>query len=145
MLKWPNDLLLGPAKLAGILLERSGGAVVVGIGVNLSWSPELDDRVTTNLQALGHAVTVDAFAPALAAAFALELRRWRGEGVAALVTRWMAAAHASGTPLVLSDGPEAGLTGAFDGLDGNGNLRLRLASGEVRSIVAGDIRLAAAP
>ena len=35
-LKWPNDLLLGPGKLAGILAEQSGDAVIVGIGVNVS-------------------------------------------------------------------------------------------------------------
>ncbi len=40
-LKWPNDVLLGDAKLAGILAARSAstGAVVVGIGLNTSWSP----------------------------------------------------------------------------------------------------------
>jgi BirA family transcriptional regulator, biotin operon repressor / biotin---[acetyl-CoA-carboxylase] ligase len=35
-LKWPNDVLAGEAKLGGILAERSGSAVVVGIGVNVS-------------------------------------------------------------------------------------------------------------
>jgi len=41
-LKWPNDLLIGPGKLAGILAEQSGDAVVVGIGVNVSATvPEL--------------------------------------------------------------------------------------------------------
>ena len=35
-LKWPNDLLIGPRKLAGILAEQSGDAVIVGIGVNVS-------------------------------------------------------------------------------------------------------------
>lgn len=35
-LKWPNDVLAGEAKLAGILAERSGSAVVVGIGVNVT-------------------------------------------------------------------------------------------------------------
>jgi BirA family transcriptional regulator, biotin operon repressor / biotin---[acetyl-CoA-carboxylase] ligase len=35
-LKWPNDVLVGPGKLAGILAEASGGAVVVGIGLNVS-------------------------------------------------------------------------------------------------------------
>ena len=34
-LKWPNDVLAGEAKLGGILAERSGSAVVVGIGVNV--------------------------------------------------------------------------------------------------------------
>ncbi|HXC83707.1 MAG TPA: biotin--[acetyl-CoA-carboxylase] ligase [Trebonia sp.] len=35
-LKWPNDVLIGQRKLAGILAEQSGDAVVVGIGVNVS-------------------------------------------------------------------------------------------------------------
>jgi BirA family biotin operon repressor/biotin-[acetyl-CoA-carboxylase] ligase len=41
-LKWPNDVLLGGLKLAGLLAVRSGatGAVVVGMGVNVSWSPD---------------------------------------------------------------------------------------------------------
>ncbi|HEY6294806.1 MAG TPA: biotin--[acetyl-CoA-carboxylase] ligase [Streptosporangiaceae bacterium] len=38
-LKWPNDVLVGAAKLAGILAEASGGAVVVGIGLNVSTEP----------------------------------------------------------------------------------------------------------
>lgn len=49
-LKWPNDLLVGEAKLAGILAQRSGDAVVVGTGVNLGWAPDgavrLGDQVT---------------------------------------------------------------------------------------------------
>jgi BirA family transcriptional regulator, biotin operon repressor / biotin---[acetyl-CoA-carboxylase] ligase len=39
-LKWPNDLLAGQAKLGGILTEALGGAVVVGIGLNVSTAPE---------------------------------------------------------------------------------------------------------
>jgi BirA family transcriptional regulator, biotin operon repressor / biotin---[acetyl-CoA-carboxylase] ligase len=39
-LKWPNDLLVGEAKLAGILAQRSGNAVVVGTGINVGWAPE---------------------------------------------------------------------------------------------------------
>jgi len=38
-LKWPNDLLVGEKKLAGILAEAIPGAVVVGIGLNLAWPP----------------------------------------------------------------------------------------------------------
>jgi BirA family biotin operon repressor/biotin-[acetyl-CoA-carboxylase] ligase len=39
MLKWPNDLLVDGAKLAGILLERIDDAVIIGIGVNLAHHP----------------------------------------------------------------------------------------------------------
>ena len=38
-LKWPNDVLTGPAKLAGILAEAAGDAVVVGVGLNVSTEP----------------------------------------------------------------------------------------------------------
>lgn len=39
-LKWPNDVLVGDRKLAGILAERAGDGVVVGIGLNVSLRPE---------------------------------------------------------------------------------------------------------
>ena len=38
-LKWPNDLLVGEAKLGGILSELVGDAAVVGLGINLVWAP----------------------------------------------------------------------------------------------------------
>jgi BirA family transcriptional regulator, biotin operon repressor / biotin---[acetyl-CoA-carboxylase] ligase len=38
-LKWPNDVLVGPAKLAGILAETAGDAIVVGVGLNVSAEP----------------------------------------------------------------------------------------------------------
>jgi BirA family biotin operon repressor/biotin-[acetyl-CoA-carboxylase] ligase len=38
-LKWPNDLMVDGAKLAGVLAEVEGDAVVVGIGVNVGWAP----------------------------------------------------------------------------------------------------------
>jgi BirA family biotin operon repressor/biotin-[acetyl-CoA-carboxylase] ligase len=39
-LKWPNDLLVDDAKLAGILAQRSGSAIVVGTGINVGWAPK---------------------------------------------------------------------------------------------------------
>ena len=39
-LKWPNDVLVGAAKLGGILTEAASGAVVVGIGLNVSTEPD---------------------------------------------------------------------------------------------------------
>jgi len=40
VLKWPNDLLLGGRKLAGILAHAGPDFVVVGIGLNVGWAPE---------------------------------------------------------------------------------------------------------
>ena len=61
-LKWPNDVLVGGAKLAGILLERVGDTVVVGIGVNLAAAPELPDRATVALSRFGSTPDRDNFA-----------------------------------------------------------------------------------
>ena len=140
-LKWPNDLLLDRAKLAGILMERAGDAVVVGIGVNLAYRPDLPDRPTTSLAAHGAQVAAEPFAEALAESFERWLARWRGEGLPPVRTRWLACAHPTGTALTarLPDG--GSVDGLFDGLDRDGALILRLASGERRVIHAGDVFL----
>ena len=138
-LKWPNDLLLGDAKLSGILLERSEDAVVVGIGVNLAHHPDLPDRATTSLAATGAMVTAEAFLDVLAEAFGRWLTVWRGQGLAAIRDAWLAAAHPVGTALTVRL-PDGGTQdGLFDGLDADGALILRLASGERHVIHAADV------
>lgn len=143
LLKWPNDVLVGPAKLAGILLERTGAAVVVGIGVNLAAAPPLEDRASAALADFGAAPSRNAFAADLARLFDQEVARWRGFGLAPIIRRWCAAAHPPGTRLAVAT-PGGTVAGAFAGLDGDGALRLRLADGAVRVIHAGDVRLAQA-
>jgi BirA family biotin operon repressor/biotin-[acetyl-CoA-carboxylase] ligase len=142
VIKWPNDLLAGGAKLAGILLEREGEAVVVGFGVNLAGHPGDTPRAATSLAALtGGAADPAAFLDALAAAFARWLGRWRGEGVAPVRAAWLAAAHPPGTALSTHDARGREVRGLFDGLDDAGALRLRLADGTVERILAGDVFL----
>ena len=136
-IKWPNDLLAGPAKLAGILLEREGDAVVIGFGVNLAHHPEDIERPATSIAALsGRAPDPQLFCRALAESFARWLGRWREDGLGALRSAWLAAAHPLGTPLSTADGE-----GRFDGLDESGALRLRLADGTLRLVHAGDVFL----
>ena len=142
LLKWPNDVLVGPAKLAGILLERVGDAVVVGIGVNLAQAPDLPDRQTLALSAYGPAPDRDGFAISLAAHFASELAHWRTYGLSALINRWQGAAHPLGTPLTVANGANPPLSGRFSGLDDTGALRLALPDGTCRTIHAGDVHLA---
>lgn len=142
LLKWPNDLMVGHAKLAGILLERVGDAVVIGIGVNLSVAPPVAGRETLALSAFGPAPDRDLFAADLAAAFADELVRWRGFGIGPLIARWRAAAHPLGTPLAVGEPGEMPLHGEFAGLDEDGALLLALVDGTTRTIHAGEVRLA---
>lgn len=139
MLKWPNDLLLGDAKVAGILLEMVSGTVIVGVGVNLVHAPDLPDRKTAALSDL--CPSRDAFADILATAFDTELERWRTGGIAPLLRRWQSAAHPQGTPLRVLPPGESAVEGGFAGLAQDGNLRLALADGSIRTIHAGDVLL----
>lgn len=139
-LKWPNDLLLDGAKLSGILLERSGEAVIVGIGVNLAHHPEGLGRPVTSLAAAGFGAPDPAgFLLDLAAAFERWLGRWRQEGLAAVRTRWVERAHPKGTALSVRLPGSEPLDGLFDGLGEDGALKLRLPDGSVRTIHAGDV------
>lgn len=138
-LKWPNDLLLGGAKLSGILLERSGETAVVGIGVNLGAAPDLPDRPASHLAHFGPAPERDAFARDLAVSFDRELDRWRQFGLEPLLARWLAAAHPVGSPLSVHRTDGSRVSGTFDGLEPDGALRLRLADGSTRVIHAGDV------
>jgi BirA family transcriptional regulator, biotin operon repressor / biotin---[acetyl-CoA-carboxylase] ligase len=141
-LKWPNDLLVGRAKLAGILLEREGDAVVVGIGVNLAAAPQVEGRETVALAALVPAPSAMAIAETLAAMFERELVRWREVGTEPLLRRWLAAAHPPGTPLTVHEPGGSQLAGAFAGIAPDGSLLLRLEDGTSRPIHAGDVMLA---
>jgi len=132
-IKWPNDIIINRAKLAGILLERQADAVVIGFGVNLAHHPEDLDRPAASL---GARVAPDALLRRLAACFEAWLERWKSEGLAPVRAAWLAAAHPPGTPLA-----SGGTEGAFDGLDETGALRLRLADGAIRIVHAGDVFL----
>ena len=137
-LKWPNDLLIDGAKCAGILMERTGNSVVIGIGVNLASAPELPDRATFSFAGAGIAIDRDRFAEALAVALVDALWTWRQEGAPSIVRAWLPLGHPFGTPLRVS---EQGIDGTFDGLAPDGALRLRRAVGEVILIHAGDVEL----
>lgn len=140
-LKWPNDLMLGGAKLSGILLEVVSGAVIVGIGVNLAHAPDVPDRKITSLSEHCLAPERDAFAATLSSLFNIELERWRKGGLAPLLRRWQSAAHPIGTPLWVNAPGEPVLSGTFAGLTDDGSLKLSLANGTTRAIYAGDILL----
>lgn len=136
-IKWPNDLVADGAKLAGILLEREGDAVIVGFGVNVAAQPESVERPVTSLTRLSdQAPTAAALLERLVESFAQWLTCWRKEGLDRIRLAWLDRAHPIGTPLATSDGE-----GQFDGLETDGALRLRLADGTSRVIHAGDVFL----
>jgi BirA family transcriptional regulator, biotin operon repressor / biotin---[acetyl-CoA-carboxylase] ligase len=142
-LKWPNDVLTADGdKLCGILLERSGDAVVAGFGINLAHHPQVEGRKTSDLHTLG-AISPEpqAVCEILADSLSALLLKWRQGPLSALLRAWEGAAHAIGTALRvnLPDGEQ--VEGLFNGLADDGALKLRLASGEIRAIHAADIFL----
>lgn len=143
VLKWPNDVLLDGAKLAGILLERSGDKVVVGFGVNLAQAPEIEGRDTTCLAPYAR-MAPQAFAPLLAGAFARLLGAWRTAAPGATAMAWLQRSHPIGTMLKVHDGDRDIHEGYFAGIEDDGALRLKVGD-TVEVLHAGDVTLVQNP
>lgn len=140
-IKWPNDILVDGAKLAGILLERAGDAIVVGIGINVSGHPVGLARPVTSLAAQGADAETCALYERLAQIFGHWLSIWRAQGLDPIRTHWLLNAHPTGTPMLVAQPDGGKVEGAFETLDQQGMLILRLANGQSRVIHAGDIIL----
>lgn len=151
-LKWPNDLLHDGRKLAGILLESSGIAgselawLAIGIGVNLAQHPDNIEYPATSLAALGiPGVTPAQALERLAAAFDARIRQWRDvQGFAAIRQAWLTRAAGLGGPITVRLADET-FDGMFEGLAPDGALEVRLQSGAIRHISAGDVFFRAPP
>jgi BirA family biotin operon repressor/biotin-[acetyl-CoA-carboxylase] ligase len=139
--KWPNDLLLGAAKLAGILIEGEsapGFAVAVGVGVNCVSHPADTLFPATDLAAAGVLVMPEALLAALAGAMTRRLVQWRrGEGFAGIRADWLMRAAGLGEPIRVRL-PESELAGRFKGLDDAGRLQLEQPDG-LTTVTAGDV------
>ncbi|MBI1203131.1 MAG: biotin--[acetyl-CoA-carboxylase] ligase [Rhodopseudomonas sp.] len=144
-LKWPNDLLLGGAKLAGILIEGdstpgqlSGATVVVGIGINCASHPDGTPYPATDLATAGAIVTPPALLQALAAAMQTRLAQWdRGRGFATIRADWLKRAAGLGNTIKVRL-PEREFAGLFEGLDDAGRLLVR-GPADVIAVSAGEV------
>jgi BirA family biotin operon repressor/biotin-[acetyl-CoA-carboxylase] ligase len=138
-LKWPNDVLLDGTKCSGILLERVGEALVIGMGINLAHHPEGTERPATSLVAAGLAVpTPVALLDELAAAFSHWRETWAAHDFAPIRAAWTARAAGVGARIVARLGSESP-EGIFTGLAGDGALLMQLDDGTTRAIHAGEV------
>ena len=139
--KWPNDLLLGPDKLAGILIEGESGpvfAVVIGFGVNCTNHPLDTVFPANNLSLAGALVTPEALFAALSAAMLRRLAQWQsGAGFATIRADWLARAAGLGEDIRVRL-PERELRGRFLGLDEGGRLQVEQPSG-LSTVTAGEV------
>lgn len=136
-LKWPNDVLVDGAKIAGILIEQEAEAAVIGIGLNVAHSPSDTPYPATSLAAAGAGTAVAAARACLLDRLAAALARWRGEGFAPIRSAWLARAHPLGTALSVRL-PEGVIAGRFAGLDPAGALLIETADGP-RRITSGEV------
>jgi BirA family biotin operon repressor/biotin-[acetyl-CoA-carboxylase] ligase len=142
-LKWPNDVLAGSHKLAGILLEAEdvgdGLVVVVGIGTNVVASPEGTPTPATSLRAIGLDIDAEGLFTALSDGWAEFRGIWdNGRGFAEIRRLWLERAAGLGQAVAIKSGGVA-IEGTFDTIDEQGCMIVRTAAGRLVPITAGDV------
>ena len=143
-LKWPNDVMVDGAKLAGILLEGAavpGGraATVIGFGVNCAHHPADTPYPTTDLAASGYPTDPPALLGALDAAMREWLAQWeRGAGFPRVREAWLRRASGLGRAVTARLGSRE-VEGVFEALDFSGAMVLRRSDGVRETISAGDV------
>jgi BirA family biotin operon repressor/biotin-[acetyl-CoA-carboxylase] ligase len=146
-IKWPNDLLSGERKICGILAEAietpSGRAVIVGIGINLTqdaYPAELAGAASSISEAVGRTADREVLITALLR----WLTHWysllnESAGPESIVNAWTnRSSYAFGRVVQVSNGDEV-WQGTTSGIERDGALRLRTASGETKVVRAGDV------
>lgn len=153
VLKWPNDVLVGDAKLGGILAERAGTAVVIGIGINV-WQGQADlppDAAATSLALAGGAGLAGAGGPGLRERLLTDLLdglsrwylAWRDQAspgdadACGLRREYLRRCATLGRPVSVTMGAGP-VTGTATGVDRTGRLEVRTAAGLV-PVTAGDV------
>ena len=151
-IKWPNDVMVGGEKVAGILLESGTyeGKIwlAIGMGVNLLSSPKADDYSTTHLLAhisaekLEGPEAVFSGTQPMIELLAARFEHWRElyleYGFSPLRTAWLTRARGIGGP-VTARLPNDIIEGIALGMDESGALEIKTETGKIVKIHAGDV------
>ena len=137
--KWPNDVLVGDAKLAGIRVEAGSKGrkldwMAVGIGLNLAEAPTVD-RPTA---CIGPDVPVEAALERVVEAVLRRYRQWLDGGFPAIREEWLERAAWLGRAVRIGEGQGA-VEGIMRTVDANGSLVVRDAAGVERRLAAGEV------
>ena len=137
-LKWPNDVLVNDGKIAGILVESAGDALILGIGLDVLQAPGGVSYKVSTIVGCGGLATVDGARDRLLTALGNWLRIWQQDGFAPIRAAWLARAHPVGSTLNVRVG-EHFVAGIFAGIDDDGALLLDTPERRVR-VVVGDVQ-----
>jgi len=136
--KWPNDVLLDGRKLAGLLLEVAGDAVLIGCGLNLRVAPPAFPEAAT-LAGWGLDVPAPLVLEGWLGAWKRAAAALAGGDTASWRDAWLARAAGLDRPLRVTLA-ERRLEGVHRGIDAYGALRVETAGG-VERVLAGDVEL----
>lgn len=138
-LKWPNDVLVGTGKLAGILAEVAAPVIVVGLGLNVSLTAdELCDPNAVSLLMLGHDADRTELTVALLHALSDRLAQWRAGEDAALAADYRDVSTTIDTQVRAILPGDSEIVGTATGIDDSGRLLIDDA-GTIVTVSAGDI------
>lgn len=142
-LRWPNDVLIGDRKLAGILAQYQDGALLAGIGVNVNqraFPPELAGLATSLARETGAEHDPEFLLPALARSIESHLTILETSGSTAILRLFEAASsYVSGRRIVV-ELPEGLAEGTTAGLTPEGFLIVRRDDGTQFTVTAGGVR-----
>lgn len=149
-IKWPNDILFGEKKAAGILMEMSAELdrvkyIILGIGVDVNlnageFSPELRKIATSIKTELGKAVSRPELAVAILRELDHDYSRITSGQFAAVADEWEKHGTTLGNDVVIRTGDRQ-IRGRAESLDEDGALLLRTVHGHLERIVGGDVTL----
>lgn len=136
-LKWPNDVLVGGAKISGILVEREAEALLIGVGLNLVSHPDGTPYPATDLASVSRAKLLlepNGVLRLLAEKLIAKFTTLETKGFEPLRAEWMAMAHGIGKMIIVG-----GQSGVFTEMASDGSLCLRREDGTLTSIHTGDV------
>jgi biotin-[acetyl-CoA-carboxylase] ligase BirA-like protein len=139
VLKWPNDVLIGERKLAGILAERVGSGVIIGIGLNVSLrTDELPVPTATSLLIEGAPADRDPVLRAILRELAVRYEEFRTGREADLRDAYRALCGTLGRQVRVELPDGSVVTGEAAGIEEAGRLLVRTPDGE-QLLNAGDV------
>ena len=150
-IKWPNDVLIGGRKIAGLLNEMSCETdrvnfVILGIGVNLNMN---SDQFPADLRYPATSLLLEQGRPVGRAQFTAimlsELDRLYADfltnGFGSVREEWQQRCNAAGRQIEVSDAGRLILSGMFAGIDTDGALLILRSDGVVERVISGDVRV----